>query len=129
MHTEIGSSKKNDAITIAKALGIILMVLAHARCPQWLEHFIWMFHMPLFFCVSGYCFKDKYLGDAKTFVMKRIKALYIPFVKWSLVFLVLHNFFYSINIYNDIYGFEGEVSYIYSVKDFLKGVKNIDSNV
>lgn len=113
----------NDSVSIAKGFGILLMVLAHARCPQWMQHFIGMFHMPLFFFLSGYCFKEKYLADTKTFVMRRIKGLYYPYVKYSLLFLLLHNIFFYLNIYNGKYGFNGYVSQLYSLKDFLiKGI-------
>lgn len=108
-----------DRITIAKAIAIMLMVICHAGLPSVPSHFIAMFHMPLFFFVSGYCFKDKYLSDNKTFVMKRIKGLYVPFVKWSLLFLVLHNAFFYLNIYNGQFGFKGDVSHLYTLKETL----------
>ena len=75
---------RDESITIAKAIGIILMVVAHAGIPDMFNHFIVMFHMPLFFFVSGYCFKEKYLSTPAVFVLKRIKGLYVPFVKYSL---------------------------------------------
>lgn len=43
----------------------------------------------------------------------------MPFVKWSLLFLLLHNVFYYLNIYNGEYGFKGEVSYLYSWKEYV----------
>ena len=68
-----------------------------------------------FFFMSGYCFKEKYLLPPPiTFVNKRIRGLYIPYVKWSLLFLLLHNVFYYLNIYNDEYGLNGNVSHLYT---------------
>lgn len=84
-----------------------------------------MFHMPLFFFVSGYCFKDKYLMDMRRFSINKVKGLYVPFVKWSLFFLVLHNIFFHLNIYNDIYGFKEVVSQLYGLKDVVKNVAKI----
>lgn len=46
---------------IAKGLGIILMVAAHANIPA--KSFIYLFHMPLFFIISGYFFKPEYCKD------------------------------------------------------------------
>lgn len=110
---------RDDKVTIAKGIAILLMVAAHAGIPHVVNRFIVMFHMPLFFFMSGYCFKEKYLSPPPiTFVNKRIKGLYIPFVKWSLLFLLLHNVFYYLNIYNDEYGFRGRVSSLYSIKEF-----------
>lgn len=79
-----------------------------------------MFHMPLFFFMSGYCFKETYLDDPKSFVMKRVKGIYLPYIKWSLVFLLFHNIFFYLNIYNDLYGFNGNVSHLYDVQEFIK---------
>lgn len=109
-----------DHISIAKSIGIILMVFAHAGIPDIAERFIIMFHMPLFFIASGYCFKEKYLENEKDFIIHRFKGLYIPFVKYSLVFLLFHNIFYFLNIYNGIYGFNGNVSCLYSFDDFIE---------
>lgn len=110
---------RDDKVTIAKGIAILLMVAAHAGIPDIVNRFIVMFHMPLFFFMSGYCFKEKYLSPPPiTFVNKRIKGLYIPFIKWSLLFLLLHNVFYYLNIYNGEYGFRGRVSSLYSIKDF-----------
>lgn len=111
---------RNDSISILKGFGILLMVVVHAGCPMFMHNFILMFHMPLFFIASGYCFKEKYLQDNRTFIIKRIKGLYLPFIKWSLLFLALHNIFFYLNIYNGTYGFNGEVSHLYEWKDFAK---------
>lgn len=106
------------SVTISKAFGIIFMVMAHCGVP-YVSKFIYMFHMPLFFILSGYCFKDKYLSDIKTFTLRKIRSLYFPFVKYGLIFLVLHNIFYYMNIYNDQYGWLNSVSHIYSLKETI----------
>lgn len=111
---------RDNSVSIAKAFAIMLMVLAHTWFMDMGNKWINMFHMPLFFFMAGYCFKDKYLTDIKSFAIKRVTGLYKPFVKWSLVFLVLHNVFYNLNIYNSDYGFRGNVSHIYSLTDFAK---------
>lgn len=110
---------KDNKITIAKAFGIILMVVVHGGLPQEEANFIIMFHMPLFFIVSGYCFKEKYLSNNTDFIKRKIKGLYIPYIKYSLLFLLLHNLFFYLNIYNSTYGFRGEVSHLYSIKEYI----------
>lgn len=110
---------RDDKITIAKAIGIILMVVVHAGLPQMEANFIIMFHMPLFFIVSGYCFKEKYLSNNTDFIKRKIKGLYIPYIKYALLFLLLHNLFFHLNIYNDSYGFKNGVSHIYSIKEYI----------
>ena len=103
---EEGRSKRDTVISVAKGIAIILMVIAHAEAPGWLCKFIFEFHMPLFFITAGYFFSIRYLHDEATFVKKRIKGLYWPFVKWALFFLILHNWMFDIGILNEVYGNE-----------------------
>ena len=112
--------QQNQTITYMKATGIILMVLAHCSNFELLYRIVYSFHMPLFFIVSGYCFKEKYLGEKKTFLCKRIKGLYWPYAKWGIVFVLLHNFFYSVGIYNDTSEFNGHVILPYTTIEFWK---------
>lgn len=106
------SKSRNNYISIAKAIGIILMVVGHSGCPIYLCRFIYLFHMPLFFVCSGYFFKN--ITDSPTllsFYKKKAKGLYLPYLKWSLVFLLLHNSLCKLNITNDI---------IYQPNDYIK---------
>jgi len=89
---------RDDSISIAKAFAILLMVLAHTWFSEYGSRWINMFHMPLFFFFAGYCFKDKYLSEFMQFLRKRIIGLYKPFVKWSIIFLLLHNVFFVLNV-------------------------------
>ena len=104
--------QRDNTVTIVKAIGIILMVFAHAM--PWgtpVCNIIYTFHMPLFFLMSGYCFKEKYLGDAKQFLVRKLKGIYVPYVVFSLLFLSLHNVFCHIYIYDS--------GWIYGWKDFV----------
>ena len=117
---------RNTIISICKGIAIILMVIAHAEAPGWLGSFIFEFHMPLFFITAGYFFSLKYLNDEATFVKKRIKGLYVPFVKWSVVFLLLHNLMFKIGILNETYGNEmGGVTHPYSWHQMQQNLWNI----
>lgn len=111
--------KRNSTISIAKAVAIILMVMSHSGLPMELRAYISMFHMPLFFICSGYCFNDKYVTCFSRYAIKRIKGLYIPFIKWGVLFLLLHNVFYNIGIYNSYYGFIGHVTHLYTWKEYF----------
>lgn len=102
------------------------MVIGHSECGiPYFKQFLYMFHMPLFFFVSGFCFKEYYLSAPGKFFWQRIKGLYIPFVKWSILFLFLHNFFLSINIYNTEFGFNGHGTSYYSFDWILYLLKHI----
>ena len=86
---------RNTTISICKALAIICMVIGHADSPHYLMNFIYLWHMPLFFITAGYFFSTKYLNDEITFIKKRVKSLYIPFVKWSVIVLLLNPLFFA----------------------------------
>ena len=91
---------RNNGVTIAKAIAIILMVLGHSGCPDKVNHMLGIMRMPLFFLMSGYCFKSKYLDDGKKYLQRRVTGIYVPCVKWSIVFLLMHNVFCYIGFYN-----------------------------
>ena len=106
---------RNPVFSICKAIGIILMVIGHAEAPELLCNFLYTFHMPLFFIAAGYFFTKKNLDDPWTFCKKRFAGLYIPFLKWSFIYLVLHNFWHATGILNETYGnWTGGVTHPYS---------------
>lgn len=95
--------QRNSTLDIAKAICICLMVIGHSGCPEYLNRFIYIFHMPCFFFISGYLLKDKYITDLKKGMLNKIKGSYYPFVKWSLIFLVFHNLLSALHIYDSSY--------------------------
>lgn len=117
--------QKDDSITIAKGIGIILMVLGHSGFYDYGNAVIHMFHMPLFFFVAGYCLKEKYFSDGLGFARRRLKGLYFPYVCWGILFLLLHNLFMHLNIYNELYGYAGVVSHHYNWNDIGHRAINI----
>lgn len=70
--------KNNNIVTLVKTVGIFLMVLGHVvSSDTYTIKVIFAFHMPLFFVMSGYCFKEKYLNDAKQFVVRKFKGIWL----------------------------------------------------
>jgi fucose 4-O-acetylase-like acetyltransferase len=72
---------KKSEIDLLKGLGIALVVIGHCVPPEALRKFIFGFHMPLFFMISGYLFdveKWHTLG-IKELVKRKIKAYIIPY--------------------------------------------------
>ncbi len=45
--------------------------------------------------------------------------MYVPFVGFGLIFLMLHNVFFKLNIYNDKVGYNGIVSHLYTPTEFM----------
>lgn len=115
-----------DDITIAKAIAIILMVMLHAGCPfPEVNSFVALFHMPLFFFCSGYCFKPSAIITLQMYLKKKIKGIYYPFVKWCTLFLLLHNTFISIHIYSTECGPNEFPTHLYHWKDMIKTLGKI----
>ncbi|MBR1551422.1 MAG: acyltransferase [Muribaculaceae bacterium] len=88
----------NDHVSVVKGIAIMLMLLGHSGMP-WCGHMLSMIRMPVFVIASGYCFKDYYITHRLIFARRRVKSLYWPFVKWGLLFVLLHNVFCYMGLY------------------------------
>lgn len=83
-------------IDIAKGLGILCVFFGHfsvgtvqlfniqTQLPKFL---VYSFHMPLFFFLSGYCFSKKHV-DFKTFAIKKFTSLMIPYITFSIIWIL-----------------------------------------
>lgn len=93
-------------IDIVKGIGILSIVMGHS---SWeisvgeknipIGPFVYLYHLAIFFFCSGYLFSIRE-GDFFTFVCKKIKGLYCPFVIYSLFFLVTNNIWVEIGVLN-----------------------------
>ena len=87
--------KRLDYLDYAKGIGILLVVLAHIYCfnpdinRELLVIWIYSFHMPLFFIVSGMLLKYKNENDIKKVIISRIKGLLIPYLFFSLLSIIV----------------------------------------
>lgn len=102
-----------------KGFGIMLVVFAHYKLPIAFDTYIFSFHMPLFFFISGFLFNFvKYTESATNFVKGRFRSLIIPYF----AFAVLTCLFYY--LLDEVYSpgvvtlkfFEADIFYIvYSI--------------
>lgn len=75
---------RNYWLDIAKGIAIILMVAGHTSIPGAVSHFIYAFHMPLFFIASGLVSnyeKDSLVG----YIKHKSYTLLLPFVCYSAI--------------------------------------------
>lgn len=103
----MSNSDRIEWIDVAKGIGIIIVLIYHCTPDGYLKNFLWQMHMPLFAFLSGIVFKQLYaenIANMKGFIIKRIKTIYLPFIKYSLCFLCLHNIFFRINFIGIING-------------------------
>lgn len=78
--------KKNrfDYVDIAKAVGMLTIMWGHIATGKSIT-FVYAFHIPLFFFLSGMVFvKEKYLNFG-SFVKRRIQTLIIPYFIYSFI--------------------------------------------
>lgn len=79
-----------EYLDAAKGLGILLVILGHIYAwnpninRKILVTWIYSFHMPLFFIVSGMLIKYKNYCNIKEFIFSRIKHILVPYIVFSL---------------------------------------------
>lgn len=115
-------NERDDTLDIMKGLCILFVVIGHTYTPV-ISNFVYLFHVAVFFMISGYCFNNKYLDSWKggfNLLKKRLVSLWIPYVAWNLLFLLLQNFFLKIGlITNDKHYFDLNPLTNYGFVNFL----------
>lgn len=79
-------------VDILKGIGILLVVVGHTPINGDLKSYIYSFHMPLFFFISGFLYAPKKYPKAKNFVIARTKSLLIPYFSFSILAILLFVF-------------------------------------
>lgn len=77
----------NREMNVVKGLAIIAMVIGH--CKSTLVSNVYLYHMALFVFVSGYFYNDVYSSEPVKLIKKRLKSLYVPFLKFNIIVLLL----------------------------------------
>lgn len=82
------TKERIDWIDYAKALGVFLVIMGHTYKGYSFIGWIYSFHMPLFFFLSGITLKIEQIS-CKEFLKKRVKLLLIPYILYSIVYIML----------------------------------------
>ena len=101
--------KRIDWVDYARGVGIILMVFGHSGFPIQVQKFIWSFHMPLFFFLSGMMYNSLKYSRIKELIKRVVKTLIIPYVFFSIIVVlgyILLNYFQGFSITKDWGGIE-----------------------
>jgi fucose 4-O-acetylase-like acetyltransferase len=77
------TDKRIGWIDISKCVGIFLVVLCHCGLKTTLTQWVYSFHMPLFFFVSGMVYVQK--GAFKEFLYRRFRQIMVPFFLFALI--------------------------------------------
>ena len=77
-------NKRFAYVDIAQILGMFFIVYGHTLRGGEVTTWIYTFHVPLFFFLSGVTFHGEAL-DIKIFLKKKVVALLVPFFVWALI--------------------------------------------
>ena len=73
---------KINWIDTVRGIAILLMMVGHTGIPAPVERYIYSFHMPLFFLLSGMLFVDGKYGFAE-YVKRKARSLLVPYVVFT----------------------------------------------
>lgn len=93
------AKQRDSVIDRMRGIGIVLMVLGHSGFAG--SDFIYLFHMALFFMLSGYVYNPQTAqtpAGIRRFCLRRVRTLWLPFVVTNTVYTVLQNLFLRLHI-------------------------------
>lgn len=98
MNTSIQS--RSHYWDLVKGIGIIAIVLGHS-C-YFAAGFVYLFHLALFFFISGYLYNETKYGDAPfSFFCSRLTGVWPRYIFYTSCFVLLHNFFVTRGLYQN----------------------------
>lgn len=99
------NNKHLDYLDIAKGITILLVVLGHSfpenvftgtdtidKIAQVIYDFVYSFHMPVFFYISGWLFWKSWINHQPSTLDKKVMRLLIPYITFSIIYIPLRMF-------------------------------------
>lgn len=71
--------KRNPTIDILRGIAIFLVVFGHISHIGWTRTYIWGFHIPIFFFISGMLFNENKYNSITNFIKSKFRTLIIPY--------------------------------------------------
>lgn len=81
--------ERDKRIDVLRAWGIFLVIAGHSGSP--FSGFIYTFHMPLFFFITGYLRYNGKVYSWRSFIAKKIKSVLVPYVIFWVVSMLIYN--------------------------------------
>lgn len=110
--------KRIEYIDIAKGIGMILVVIGHTiNGKTFPGTWIYSFHMPLFFILSGLCFSEKKYPTFFPFLRKRVQTLLLPCIYFSLLITILSTLAKGTSTFTDLIyqNFPGALWFVFTL--------------
>ena len=86
--------QRNATLDILKAIGIILVIIGHNSYGL-LFQYIYSFHMPMFFILGGFLYKER---DVLQSLVLDFKHLLLPYWVYCITVSVLDNLLYGVSV-------------------------------
>lgn len=107
-------SKRIEWVDVCKGFAMLLVMMGHTWCFEPVKVWLYTFHVPLFFFLSGYVFSVKKYSGFKEFLWAKFKTLMIPALLLELIAniwtnLLIHSEGWTTFIINHIIGMFVEV--------------------
>ena len=102
-----------------KGIAIISVVLGHVCIGTHIERIVNQYHLATFFFVSGYFLKETQIDNIKNFAIRKFVHLYVPYMKYGILFLLLHNIFYGWHLENNLYDLH---TALHEIRNFTIGM-------
>lgn len=86
--------KRIHYLDVARGIAILLVVLGHCYNENYIRTWIYSFHMPLFFIMSGMLinYKNETEINFSNFIIKKLKSNLVPYLFFSLLILISEAF-------------------------------------
>ena len=105
------SKTRINWIDYLKAIGIFLVVLGHSNPLTYIRKYIYSFHMPLFFIVSGLTFNPGKYDSTKMFIKHKAKTILLPYLMINLFTIPFYLYYFKILNFTSV-----------TILDIIKGI-------
>lgn len=117
------SNQRIEWIDALKGIGIILVLIGHCGIEN-INQYIYLFHMPLFFMISGFCWNVEKNRSIlfSDFIKKKFKAYVVPYLKVSAICFII--FGLGANLIRIGYGteyFQQLAKYLFGIFIYSRG--------
>lgn len=90
------NDRRIEWIDFCKFIAIFYMVWGHSGTQIMLDKYIHVFHMPIFFFLSGYLFDATRVKNFKELLIKKIRTLLVPYFLFPIVIFYFWTIAYGI---------------------------------
>lgn len=91
---------RDQYVDVVRGMAMVLVVLGHTLMPA--MPYLYMFHVALFFFVSGYLFRWEHAQAPVSFFLRRLRRLWVPYALYAAAAVLLHNAFFAGGVYQAV---------------------------